>query len=89
MVTATYLLPIVAVIVAAASGGVVAEVLPNDSHAIVTIIVSYILWGIGVPLAMCILVVYLQRLMFHNLPPLEVIVSVFIPLGPLGQGSFG
>ena len=87
--TAAWLLPIVAPIVAAATGGIVAEVLPNPQHALWTIIVSYILWGTGVPLAMTVLVIYFHRLTVHKLPPREVIVSVFLPLGPLGQGGFG
>ncbi|KAL6229298.1 hypothetical protein BDW75DRAFT_235321 [Aspergillus navahoensis] len=76
---AAWLLPIVACVVAAASGGIVAEVLPS----------SYVLWGIGVPLASMVTVIYLQRLMLHKLPPKAIIVSTFLPLGPLGQGSFG
>ncbi|KAJ5215595.1 C4-dicarboxylate transporter/malic acid transport protein [Penicillium cinerascens] len=87
--TAAWLLPIVSTIVAAASGGIVASVLKNEQHALWTIIVSYILWGTGVPLAMMVLVMYFHRLTIHKLPPREVIVSVFLPLGPLGQGSFG
>ncbi len=87
--TATWLLPIVSTIVAAASGGIIAEVLPNPQHALWTVIISYILWGTGVPLAMSILVIYFHRLAIHKLPPLEVITSVFLPLGPLGQGGFG
>lgn len=87
--TAAWLLPIVSNVVAAASGGVVAEVLTNKQHALWTVIASYILWGTGVPLAVVVIVVYFQRLAFHKLPPKQVIVSVFLPLGPLGQGSFG
>ena len=86
--TAAWLLPIVATIVAAASGNIVAEVLPNPNHALWTVIVSYVLWGTGVPLAMFVLVIYFQRLTVHKPPPREVIVSVFLPLGPLGQGGF-
>lgn len=86
--TAAWLLPIVATIVAAASGGIVASVLPTQ-QALITIITSYILWGCGVPLALFTMVIYFQRLTMHKLPPREVIVSVFLPLGPLGQGSFG
>lgn len=86
--TAAWLLPIVATIVAAASGGVVADILPNPQHALWTVLVSYILWGTGVPLAMAVLVIYFQRLTICKLPPREVIVSVFLPLGPLGQGGF-
>ena len=87
--TAAWLLPIVAPIVAAASGGIVADVLPNPNHALWTVIVSYILWGTGIPLAMAVLVIYFQRLAVFKLPPREVVVSVFLPLGPLGQGGFG
>lgn len=86
--TAAWLLPIVATIVAAASGGIVAEVLPNPQHALWTIITSYVLWGTGFPMAMIVLTIYFHRLTVHHLPPREVIVSVFLPLGPLGQGSF-
>ena len=87
-VTGTWLLPIVAPVVASASGGIIGDVLPNPQHALWTIIVSYILWGTSIPLAMAVLVIYFQRLTLCKLPPREVIMSVFIPLGPLGQGGF-
>lgn len=86
--TAVWLLPIVSTIVASASGGIVAQVLPNPQHALWAVITSYILWGTGFPLAMVVLVMYFHRLTIHHLPAREVIVSVFLPLGPLGQGSF-
>lgn len=73
---------------AAASGGIVAEVLPNRQHALWTVVISYILWGTGVPLAMATLVIYFERLTLYKLPPRAVIVSCFLPLGPLGQGAF-
>jgi len=87
--TAAWVLPIVPTIVAAASGGIVANILPNPQHALWTLITSYVLWGTGVPLAMCVLCVYFIRLTQYHLPPRENIVSVFLPLGPLGQGGFG
>ena len=86
--TAAWLLPVVAPVIAAASGGVVAVVLPSPRPALWTVIISYILWGTGIPFAMAVLVIYLQRLTVHKLPPRKVIVSVFLPLGPLGQGGF-
>ncbi len=85
---AAWLLPIVSTIVAAALGGIVAEVLPDPQHALWTIVTSYILFGTGFPLSMVVLVMYFHRLTIYRLPPREVIVSVFLPLGPLGQGSF-
>ena len=87
--TAVWLLPIVTCVVASSSGAVVADVLSNEQHALWTILASYILWGIGVPFAMMVMVIYLQRLTLHKLPAKTVIVSAFLPLGPLGQGSFG
>ncbi len=89
--TAVWLLPVVSTIVASASGGIVAQYLDEagrHDHAFWTMVVSYVLWGTGVPLAMVILVMYFHRLTVHKLPPREVIVSVFLPLGPLGQGGF-
>lgn len=87
--TAALLLPIVPAIVAAATGGIVAEALPDHGHAFTTLVASYILWGIGETLSGCVLALYFHRLTIHSLPPREVIVSVFLPVGPLGQGGFG
>jgi tellurite resistance protein TehA-like permease len=87
--TAAWLLPIVSCVVAAASGGVVAEVLPDAKHALVTVVASYVLWGMGIPLALVVMTIYFHRLAIHKLPPSEVIVSVFLPLGPMGQGAYG
>jgi tellurite resistance protein TehA-like permease len=87
-ITAAWLLPIVSTIVAAATGSVVAGLLPHTQWQLITIITSYILWGMGVSLAMVVLVLYFLRLTTYNLPPQAVIVSVFLPLGPLGQGGY-
>ncbi|KAF3910600.1 hypothetical protein ABW21_db0203516 [Orbilia brochopaga] len=88
--TAAWLLPIVSTIVASASGGLVAGALieKHQDQALWTLLTSYVLWGCGVPLAMVVLVMYFQRLALHHLPTPEVIVSVFLPLGPLGSGAF-
>ena len=86
-VTATQLLPIAAIIVAAGVGSRVAAVLPDAHLAAATVLAGYVLWGMGVPLAMCVLVMYYQRLTLFKLPPREVIVSSFLPLGPLGFGG--
>jgi tellurite resistance protein TehA-like permease len=88
-VTTFWLLPIVSTIVCAATGGIVAGSLTNSTHALWTLVVSYILWGIGIPLAIFTLVLYYHRLTIHKIPPREVISSVFLPLGPLGEGGFG
>lgn len=86
--TATWLLPIVPCVVTAASGGVVAPILP-ESHALITILVSYVLWSIGMSLSFIILALYFQRLCVYKLPTVEIIVSALLPLGLCGQGAFG
>ncbi|KAK8127524.1 hypothetical protein PG984_008632 [Apiospora sp. TS-2023a] len=86
---ATLLLPIVPCVVAAASGGVVANVLPDPSHVRTTLIASYMSWGIGIFFSVMILAMYQVRLSNHALPPREAIVSVLLPVGPFGQGGFG
>lgn len=88
-ITAALLLPIVPAVVAAASGGLLAEVLPDRGHAMTTVIASYVLWGIGESFSACVLALYFHRLTIHSIPPREVIVSVFLPIGPLGQGGYG
>ena len=86
--TAAWLLPIVPAIVCAASGDLVASVLP-ELQALLTLCVSYVLWGIGMLLSLLIMALYFHRLAVHHLPNSEVIVSAFLPLGPCGQGAFG
>lgn len=87
-ITAAQLLPIAATIVASGTGSEIAEILPNAQHALGTLIASYVMWGIATPLAMTVLVMYYQRLAIHKLPPREIIVSSFLPLGPLGMGGY-
>ncbi|GME23695.1 c4-dicarboxylate transporter malic acid transport protein [Neofusicoccum parvum] len=87
--TAAQLLPIAATIVAAGTGARVAEVLPDPQHALGTIMTSYVLWAMGTPMALVVISMYFQRLAVHKMPPREVIVSCFLPLGPLGFGGFG
>ncbi|KAF9881741.1 wyosine base formation [Colletotrichum karsti] len=88
-VTAASLLPIVPTVVASSTGGIVAEALANPDHAFITLIASYILWGIGICFSGMVLALYFHRLTIHSLPSKEAIVSVFLPIGPLGQGGFG
>ena len=87
-ITAAQLLPISATTVAAGTGAEISRVLPNQEKALVTLIICYVMWGMSVPLAMSVLVMYYQRLALHKLPPREVIVSSFLPLSPLGMGGY-
>ncbi|KAH7048471.1 voltage-dependent anion channel [Macrophomina phaseolina] len=88
--TAVWLLPAATPIVTASNGATVASALANwnQQHALWTLMVSYVLWGIGLPMAVVTLGIYFHRLTMHKLPPREVIITVFMPVGPLGQASF-
>jgi tellurite resistance protein TehA-like permease len=86
--TALDLFSVIAAVVASAVGATVAGVLPNPQYALGTVVASYVLWGIGIPTAMIIMVIYFHRLAIHKLPPREVIVSVFLPLGPPSLGGY-
>ncbi|CAO1620064.1 unnamed protein product [Parajaminaea phylloscopi] len=88
--TAALLLPIVPPITAAATGSTIATALVDagyTTYAFTILVVSYMVLGIGLPLALLILVLYFQRLLLFKQPPREVIISVFLPLGPCGQGG--
>ena len=86
--TALYLIPIVAVVIAATSGGLVAGALPNQQHQLWTLTISYVFWGIGSPLSWIILTLYFLRMTLHKPLKREVIVSLLLPLGPLGLEGF-
>ncbi|CEP14393.1 hypothetical protein [Parasitella parasitica] len=84
----TWLLPLVPYVVASASGGLLAQHL-DQGRALVILIISIVTMGMGLLLALSVIVIYFHRLVVHKLPPREVIISSFLPLGPLGQGAYG
>ncbi|GFZ51187.1 Sulfite efflux pump SSU1 [Saitozyma sp. JCM 24511] len=88
---AAWLLPIVSSVVAAASGGVVSSALAPFDPVLArsTIMVSYVIWGTGVPLAMFVINLWIYRTVIWGVPPTGALPSAFLPLGPCGQGSFG
>lgn len=86
--TGAWLLPVVPVIVTAAAGSIVATVVQVD-HAMTVIAISYVFLGMGMGLALLISALYFHRLTVYHLPDSEVIVSAFLPMGPIGQGAFG
>ncbi|OLY77573.1 Sulfite efflux pump SSU1 [Smittium mucronatum] len=83
----TWLLCMIPAVVAAGTGSIVAQVMDIE-RARVVIILSYMIWGIGVPVCLCIIAVYYTKTAVYSLPPPETLISIFLPLGPLGQGSF-
>ncbi|WVW82447.1 hypothetical protein I302_104457 [Kwoniella bestiolae CBS 10118] len=89
--SASWLLPIVSSVVAGASGGVVARAVSpfNPTVARSILIASYIILGTGLPLALFITTIYLYRLIVHGIPAPRALPSLFLLVGPCGQGSFG
>lgn len=86
--TALYLIPIVAVVIISSSGGLLASAIPNLEHRLWTLYISYVLWGLGAPLSWMIMTLYFLRLTVHMPLKREVIVSLLLPIGPLGIEGF-
>lgn len=86
--TALYLIPIVAIVIAATSGGLVASSLTNVQYQLWTLVTSYVFWGIGTPLSWIILTMYFIRMTMYKPLEREVIVSLLLPIGPLGLSGF-
>jgi tellurite resistance protein TehA-like permease len=88
--TTVWLLPVVTLVVAASSGGVLAEALQKYSslHALISNTTAVFLVVIGLSLALMMLTIYLLRLIIYGLPSGATVLSVFLPLGPTGQAGF-
>ncbi len=88
--TAVWLLPVVTLIVASSTGGVIAPaLLPySQPHALITLTLSAFMVSVGLCLAFMTLTIYFLRLVVYGVPPASSVISVFIPLGPMGQGGY-
>ena len=88
--TAMWLLPVVTLIVASSSGGILGRAIQvySQLHALQTLAVSVFMVAVGLSLALMILTVYLMRLIVHDLPSGISTLSVFLPLGPTGQSGY-
>ena len=88
--TAMWILPVVTLIVASSSGGVLGKAIQvySQLHAFQTLVVSVFMVTVGFTLAMMMLIVYLLRLIVHGFPPDAQALSVFLPLGPTGQSGY-
>ena len=80
---AVWLLPVVTLVVASSTGGLVARALRPHSvtFALLTTAFSFVMLIIGLSLALMIITVYLLRLITHGAPDITLILSVFIVLG--------
>lgn len=86
-ITAVWFLPVVTTIVCSATGGLVADLLAAP-HAKLTLIVCWVLWGTGFGMTFLLMSLYYARQAIYKIPPAQLIVSTFLPLGPCGQGAF-
>uniref|UniRef100_A0A060SY40 ARAD1A09416p n=1 Tax=Blastobotrys adeninivorans TaxID=409370 RepID=A0A060SY40_BLAAD len=84
----TILLPVVPLVVASTEGVFIAHEQPEGLRAS-SAIVSLLLWANGVAVAVSCMVIYLHRMLLHNLPPAAITFSALLAVGPLGQGSAG
>ena len=81
--TAVWLLPVVTLIVASSTGGLLAKaLLPHSTKlALLTTTFSLVMVLIGLSLALMIITVYLLRLITYGAPDTTLILSSFIVLG--------
>lgn len=88
--TAVWLLPVVTVVVASSTGGILAPVLLPFSRydALITLTLAAFLVSLGLCLAMMILTMYFLRLIMYGVPQGASVISTFIPLGPMAQGGY-
>ncbi|KAG9027727.1 hypothetical protein FRB95_007424 [Tulasnella sp. JGI-2019a] len=85
-----WVLPIIPTIVVATTGCIVAGALAevNAHYALLTTLVSVCSVTLSLTIATLFLVLYTQRLILHGFPVKGTEISVFIPLGPLGQSGY-
>ena len=88
--TTIWLLPVVTLIVASSSGGVLCGAIQvySQLHALQTLTFSIFMVTVGLSLALMILTIYLMRLIVYGLPHGTSTLSVFLPLGPTGQSGY-
>ena len=88
--TARWLLPVMTLMVASTSGGILGRAIQvySQLHSFQTLLVSIFMVTVGFTLTMMILTMYLMRLFLHGLPPDAQILSVFLPIGPTSQSGY-
>ncbi|KAJ7249005.1 voltage-dependent anion channel [Mycena rebaudengoi] len=87
--SALWLLPVVPLIVASSTGGLLAAALQlHPVYSSITTAVSFTMLVMGLSTAFIIITVYLMRLLIHGPLDPDSILSSFLILGPLGQGGY-
>ena len=88
--SALWLLPVVALVVASSDGGELAQALTahTTTGALTTLASATCTLSVGLGLASAILVIYLCRLVLYGFPAGSAgVLSACVPLGPMGQAG--
>ncbi|WIA13733.1 hypothetical protein OEZ85_007284 [Tetradesmus obliquus] len=86
--TTLWLVPVIPGTAAAAVTGAVSQVHTQHDQAVTLLYLGICMLAVGLALSYHVLGMYYQRLICHKLPPREVIVSSFIPVGAVGMGGW-
>uniref|UniRef100_A0A383VX02 C4-dicarboxylate transporter/malic acid transport protein n=1 Tax=Tetradesmus obliquus TaxID=3088 RepID=A0A383VX02_TETOB len=86
--TTLWLVPVIPGTAAAAVTGAVSQVHTQHDQAVTLLYLGVCMLAVGLALSYHVLGMYHQRLICHKLPPREVIVSSFIPVGAVGMGGW-
>lgn len=82
-----FLLPVVTLTVSSSCGGLISPNLHSLQLKIITMVVCFIMWAIAVVLAFIVVLVNFWRLFVHKIPGTAQVLTMFLPIGFLGQGA--
>jgi C4-dicarboxylate transporter/malic acid transport protein len=86
--SATWLLPIVPLIVASVPSALLIPSWPAALRSSM-LALGYAMWGCGIMLAAIVIVLHYARLVQHRVPEEGLVTSVWLVVGPLGQSIAG
>jgi C4-dicarboxylate transporter/malic acid transport protein len=86
--SATWLLPIVPLIVASVPSALLIPTWPEALRSSM-LALGYAMWGCGIMLAMIVIVLHYARLVQFRVPDGVLVTSVWLVVGPLGQSIAG
>lgn len=87
-ISMTFLLPVVTLTVSSSCGELVTPHLHTTQQKITTMVVSFVMCAIAVVLAFIVVLVNFWRLFVHKIPNTAQVLTLFLPIGFLGQGAF-
>lgn len=74
-------------IVLSSTGSAISPYLERRA-GVAVLVVSFMMWSLGLGMSYIILAIYFWRLIKCKLPAREAIISCFVPIGPLGMGAY-